>query len=262
MGEHGEVFSRIANEMSDADLTEFCEHMRSQTKPASKFTALTFAGIQMVIEANVEDGAIEIGDRPVAEIVTELESNLASIGDSSAVSIVLDHRQTLLDRARSEAKAGYSHVAVTLYATWVEHHVNSLLRMKLEWANYSRETIVSLLRELRLRTKLTALWEVADLRPISDDLIAVIDRISEDRNRFVHYKWSSFTSAEDYADEARREGILAKAEGLVSALSDLESETIWNGRRDEIFAAFWLSYIDRWHGEAGLAAIKRMARPA
>lgn len=126
-----------------------------------------------------------------------------------------------------------------LWATWVEHAVNSLLMQQCRRKRISEKSIRELLRGVNLAVKTTGLWELAGLPTVDPVILARIKRISEQRNSFVHYKWPSWDydltpDAEQDAFQRIREDVRL----VVEALAHLDDLAFWGGRREEILAEY------------------------
>jgi hypothetical protein len=199
--------------------------------------------LECIPRTEVEYGRIEITDRSAEAILAEFVDNLQTVVDQSEAADIdfrftIDHLGDLLERARIEAVENREEIAITLYATWLEHFINGLLirtlsRRGLEYARFK-----TLIRELRLATKAGALWELAGLPLLDDADIRLVEHVGGLRNAFVHYKWQS--PGED--DQGRQESSIRQAiedlERLIVKLMDIEHVELWCGRRDELVSVF------------------------
>jgi hypothetical protein len=155
--------------------------------------------------------------------------------DERGYQSALDYRETLLAQAKG---ASNDYITVTLYAMWIEHFVNGMIIRALERKGFSLQISRPLLRELRLQTKASALWEIAGLPAISDEHVALLEQIVQVRNSFVHYKWPAHDEEGHDQSEKQLKGAIEKSEALISALQVIESEALWNGRRTELIEYF------------------------
>jgi hypothetical protein len=197
--------------------------------------------IVVILRSYIEDGSIKVGERPPEEIVNEAKSLAREIADENVeLRRVRDHRLTLLQRAEDEAAQGSIELAITLYALWIEHTVNGYLIFGLQHKEYSLDKVINpLIRDLSLRTKTTALWNVAGFEPLSDEDLALIDQISQARNVFVHYKWPAH---DEPAHESMKEKLIVivnRARNLEAEFNSRANKLLWNGREDEIMNFFW-----------------------
>lgn len=193
------------------------------------------------LASNVEAGIIEIGDRPVDDIVNEGVAMLAEAlerADTEAEGLefnpVYDHRPSLVEQALN----AQPDIAIVLYATHVEHCVNGILFGQFERMQVPRDTVAPLIRELRLNTKLTALWDLAGIPPVDADFLRLIGQLSEKRNAFVHYKWPSHTEESERLHWEQTKKILEGMPDVVEYFDRTEDKLVWNGRRSEVTDAF------------------------
>jgi hypothetical protein len=184
----------------------------------------------------VESGRVEIGDRAAEAIIADVAQRAKEDVKDNELEFVaiVDHRDNLLDRALAAVSEGALGIAVVLYATWIEHYINGLLLITLSRQGVSSQSSKTLLRELRLKSKVTALWELANLPALAPTYLKLIDGITVARNEFVHYKWP-VASVQD-KEKQRRD--LDELNSLVQMLHEIEDRTLWYGRREEIMAVF------------------------
>ncbi|QUR69242.1 hypothetical protein [Mycobacterium spongiae] len=203
---------------------------------------------EAVFVAEVESGNIPIGDRQVEGILADFRARVCEIaappeGDSPdqfEFLFAIDHRDSLLEKARLHATAGLHEIALILYATWIEHSINAIISRGLERKGISSKSTLTLLKEVRnQKAKITALWEVAGIPAMDAELAASIQRIADLRNAFVHYKWhgeSGDTDAQSSKD--RYTAATEECAATSAALAATEESFYWDGRRDEVLTAF------------------------
>src|SRR3954453_5075794 len=88
--------------------------------------------LECFFRSGVERGAIEVADRSAGAIVDGFFDNMQKAVDQSEngdleFQTTTDHLDSLLKRARIEAIEEREEIAITLYATWLEHFVNWVL---------------------------------------------------------------------------------------------------------------------------------------
>ncbi|GJF03424.1 hypothetical protein [Pseudonocardia sp. D17] len=228
---------------------------------------LAASALRSVFASYVETGTIEVADRPASDVVAEFFSRIRedlrpstplteADGGDEAVAVesearprvnfapTLDHRSALLAQADSAFSGGNHEIAVVLWATWVEHNVNSVFLQQCRRLDVSDESARTLLRSVGLRVKLTALWELASLPPLGKEAVGQIDQLSSLRNSFVHYKWPEWERGDpDGGQQFHR--IRAGMESITQKLAEVEEEAFWLGRRNEIMSAFDSFHLDR-----------------
>jgi hypothetical protein len=200
--------------------------------------------IEGIFRHAVHNGSTIIDDRPSETIVLEflyyLRSTIDSFkepGASAKYGFVTNFLEDILSRAMTDAESGNDELAVSSYATWLEHFFNWALTGALRRKGYSAEYITPLIRELRLRTKAFSLWKIADLPPIDQPDLNLIDSIVSHRNSFLHYKWIERDPDDDAELDKQLHLIVSKASPLIERLLALESSAVWFGRENELIHA-------------------------
>ena len=207
--------------------------------------------VECVFRSVIEDGSIIIGDQSPDEIILEYKALAAHmLATETELRHAADHRSILWQRAKNEYVNGSPEIAITFCALWVEHVVNGNLVAGLQRKGYSLDIINPLIRELKLRTKITALWHIAEFEPLSDADISLIDQISQARNAFVHYKWSGYNDAMVRSNREQLIKLLERAQGLGAVFASRENSLFWNGREDEIIN-FYREDVRRHAEEVG-----------
>jgi hypothetical protein len=187
----------------------------------------------------VEDGTIEIGTKSAVEILTEYRAVIQDFIDThTELRHIPDHRAGLFQRAQNEAIHGDLNIAVTLCALWIEHTVNGSLVAALERSGYDSETVISLIRDMNLRNKITVLWKIVGLAPLQEEHIRLVDQITQARNAFVHYKWRPRDDAEYEGERSRLREAVVRSYDLKEAFAQADSVLHWNGREEEIMAVY------------------------
>src|SRR5215472_415291 len=186
----------------------------------------------------VEEGSIEIGNKTADELYAEFRNyiagNLPFYEEGEELSVAFDFRYQLLERANHEEDSGHYALALTFYAIWLEHRVNGMLTVALGRKGYLDEVIKPLIKELRLKTKMSSLWAIAGLSPFDREALILADRISEHGNAFAHYKWTGYTETARGRLTAEERDLANAARGLAETISDIESHGFWNGRQPDI----------------------------
>jgi hypothetical protein len=206
---------------------------------------------ESVFRSFIEDGSIIIGDEPPDEIILIYKALLVEmLAANVELHRIADHRLLLLERAKDESASGTPEIAITFYALWIEHVANGNLVAGLQRKGYDLDVINPLIRELKLRTKLTALWSMAGFDPLSDADLALVDQISQARNAFVHYKWGGHNESVDQSIREQLRRVLDRAQNLEAVFNSRERSLLWNGREDEIIN-FYREDVRRHVQEAG-----------
>jgi len=208
---------------------------------------------EVLLRAYVEDGTLEIEGKTSAEIITEFYGMLTRRMSANAADfdllVATDHRDDLLRHARAAADAGDDWIAATLYAISFEHLINAIITRAFERKNYGNDVVIPLIRELRLQTKVSALWVLAGLPILSEDHQKLLGQLIEFRNSFVHYKWVASQPDADAIRDRQVKAIVERAEELVTALSSIVAATFWDDRETEIITRLRNALQEGWSKE-------------
>jgi hypothetical protein len=195
--------------------------------------------VEGVVSYLIESGYIQVEDRSIDDIRADLVEYIDNVVQKHEIDWrpIFDYQGDLLERAAIEADNGRAEIAVVLYVTWLEHFINGILIHKLERHGYSEESVQSLIRNLNLNAKATALWEIADLPPLSESNRKLLFEAVERRNAFVHYKWRALSETAERELETKRNHLLANIGSFIDSLNAIQDKALWSGRRDEILEA-------------------------
>jgi hypothetical protein len=192
--------------------------------------------VRRLLENAIQTGAIDPSAKSEREVSNELQNYLEeflTLGETAEIHLVLDHRTTLLAEARRFSEAGGHEIACVLYATWLEHWVNSLIVAGCAQTGLAPDTATEVIRETSFRGKYTWLPLLLRFPPIHPPHQAAVLRIAELRNRFVHYKWKGTSLdeldvAEERNERERTNGIAA-VEKAIAYLLRYESKYVFRG---------------------------------
>ncbi|MBF6144210.1 hypothetical protein [Nocardia nova] len=241
---------------TDEPLEERTVHDSTSSDPlmtAEQF--LTDSFIESLLEGMAEKGQLVIENRPVDEILTNFMILLYQLKNSfpkdttkigPSVRWTMDHREDILNNARSALSDDDIGLSILLYGTWCEHQVNLLLTTAFERLGYSETTSTTLIRNCNMWTKVTALWEIARLRTFDTDTLRILKSLTDNRNGYVHYKWKYVHDLEFDHTERYRE-VLSSIDTLIDFMMAVEEDLTWNGRKDEILAALRATRGSRGH---------------
>lgn len=214
--------------------------------PGKDFDDWTLSVFWSFLRTFVQDGDIEIGERDASEIVAqgwELAEATPAEGATHAEGQtewrqVSDFRHVLIEQAKRNETDGMPEMAVMFYALWIEHTVNACLISGMQRGGYNQDVSGPLIRELRLKTKLTALWHIAGYEPLAHADILTVEQIAEARNAFVHYKWAGHDPSTRTSLSNKLDDVLKRAHNLEDAFDVAVDKRFWCGRKTEIMETF------------------------
>lgn len=185
---------------------------------------------QMYYEAFVAAGLIEPRGKSNDELRAEFWHHVARLHKKKILyKWTTDYSRTLLVEARKFAKRRSYEIACLFYATWLEHWINYLIRVKARAKIGEEETRV-LIRETGFKAKFQCLPRLFDLPRLLDPHIITAIYIAELRNGFVHHKFTPIHIDEGKDKDKWAEDI-ARAEGVVRYLQRYERKHMFKGER-------------------------------
>jgi len=146
--------------------------------------------------------------------------------DDQDVHLVLDYSWGIREQARALAAQGRLVEPIILFATWVEHWLNGALLTRSLKHGLGYDHAQQLLRESTLKAKYTWIWALLELPPLLPDTLARLQRLSDTRNQYVHYKWPAQPAEAVDVPDARLVAIVDDAEPLCRLLVDYELDNI------------------------------------
>ena len=155
-----------------------------------------------MFEYAVQNGEVSVEGKSESQIHDEYAAFLVQLASVDEFRPVVDHTPDLLRIARRISRDDDSRLATLLYATWVEHWVNGLVRSVCQRRGMPIDDVVEVVRETSLRSKTGWLLRLLGLKPLAPSHRNAILRLAELRNSFVHYKWKPIP--EDALEELDR----------------------------------------------------------
>jgi len=199
---------------------------------SEEFRQMSFRFFASVTAALIAQGAIDPAGKSSDEIFDESKSIVAGWFDEDPnfeLDLTVDHTDGLLEQSARAMNEDKLETSVLLLATWFEHWINYFLGSMLYRRELSDEAISVLVRELKIRTKFTAFWELLRLDALDDEHLAAIQTCVDRRNEFAHYKWRPSRVGEQ--DVLRR--TITRGLRAVERLQQIEDEHLYGGRRAE-----------------------------
>ena len=175
----------------------------------------------------------ELSDRKrVYEIVKKfLDKNK----DTNFIELVTDHRDNLIKSAEFEISNGNFGLAISLYATFIEHTLNKIIHLACEEKGIAPKTQTEIIRSVNINAKCTWLFTLLGLKPLKKEHLKTIISISDERNSYLHYKWKPDIDM-DKVPNLEKEKIdraekFKKAKLLCKYLRNIEAKLEFNGKK-------------------------------
>lgn len=181
------------------------------------------------LEHAVREGQIDPKGKSEAELVEALKHYDSMTANRNLV-WATDHTSDILSKARAYRKSGDIWSACLFYATWFEHHFNFMLRSFGARRGLSDSAIRQIIRGTQTPAKI-AIWPLFGVRPIAKRHQAILVKLAELRNYFVHYKWNY--SADKGMDHQEKEAqvILSEMEKTVSYVRRYDNDLLLSGSK-------------------------------
>jgi hypothetical protein len=148
---------------------------------------------------------------------------------ASDMTVVIDHRPEIHEEARRFFSEDKPHFAITFYAMWFEHWINSILdneivRLELEsgWAQH-------IIRTSNFGQKVKDIWNLLFTEPLDVEYRHIMMEAANLRNMFVHYKWkaSNIDEMDWISLQHKMRTACIRADAVVDDLIDLENELLF-----------------------------------
>lgn len=172
-------------------------------------------------------GVIDVEGKSIEALTKEIlgyfrESN--SKVDASSF-VVIYHTSDLLKVARSYHKTQNYEYAFLFYALWFEHWLNGVIAAAATRKGLKEKEIARIIRETDLfKGKTTWLPNLLGLPSFNARHLALMNKIAENRNAFVHYKWQSVDINDD-GDKCKQ--ILINIEKTIKYFQTFERKFIF-----------------------------------
>lgn len=181
----------------------------------------------------IADGLVKPGKKSREQIAKEATRVLGRLyRKGTKFNFLETHDERLLREARAYIKKDQAYEAILFYATWFEHWVNfTLTRDRFGLNEKERAQMV---RETSLMGKFQWLLRILGFPRIHGKHLSVIRKISEMRNAFIHFKYSSLmadTHEEGEKQKAELLRLVEQAEKSIRYLLKYERLNLYSGHR-------------------------------
>lgn len=146
--------------------------------------------------------------------------------------LIIDHRKTLQEKARTLSSTGDHELAVVVYAMFFEHSINGVIASVLAKRKISRKTKNEILRSANFKAKFTWVLELLNLPKFNEQHLRFILKLADQRNAFTHYKFN-----EEHADTDSKGPLIELIEGserTAKYIKSYESRVLYQGNKGRI----------------------------
>lgn len=146
-----------------------------------------------------------------------------------ATALIVDDMRPLLLRNAAAYQANPSElpvVALILYATWVEHQINVILKTRTVWAGPGDAEATDVIRSTIMRKRIEWLRTKLGLPPFDSEQVERLTTLMNERHEVIHYKWIGRTTTERQELHERIRRVVAEAPLLVEYLQHYEKNEL------------------------------------
>lgn len=184
-----------------------------------------------LIESEViNESLVESDTKDKRKLLEKLEKSFTKKDEDFYYRII--HCDTLLKEANRYSKEEEFDLAYIFYATYFEHLINDILII---WAirnEVSYDTLKELFSRFRIKDKFTWLLEILKLPTFSEKYRKIIEKVSERRNSFIHYKYKPMVATSPHdADKKEWEKLKGDIERAVKYSKYYRSRVIYRGNK-------------------------------
>jgi hypothetical protein len=184
--------------------------------------------VEAALKSLYQDGNITDDDMRNPE---QLRVKMLKIIKKHDFTIVIDHRETIIDTARQYKKDKKYDYAVLFYAMFFEHTLNSIIDKCCSRNKIDKKTSNDIIKSVSLAGKLNWLPALLKIPKLNPTHKAVINKTADERNAYTHYKFNP--DSEEPLDEREKQQIayLNKLEKTVTYIKQYESKIIFNNKK-------------------------------
>jgi hypothetical protein len=145
--------------------------------------------VKSIVESYYKIGLLNDNDIKDSASIRKALKKIISTGGIGGM--VIDHRDTLLKNAEYHLSKNNFDLAKVFYATFFEHFANSIIDIYCYRNKIDEKSKKEIIRCTSLDSKLSWLLMLFGFPKIKDDYFTIIRKLSDDRNAYIHYKWSA-----------------------------------------------------------------------
>lgn len=181
------------------------------------------------------------GDLTIADFEDKksLYNKVLKINEKVNYKIVIDHKTNIIETAREFLGRKNYNYAKLLYATYFEHEINDLILELSQIKGLDKKTINEIIKSVNIIAKYSWLITILGAPKFSENHKKIIQKVSEERNAFVHYKYNPVEeSNENIKDSNRKQDRITeefkKIESTITYLKRFKSRILYKGNKQLI----------------------------
>jgi hypothetical protein len=178
-------------------------------------------------------GALDPAGKTNEQIRKEVEALLLDFRRGGPPHLIVDHRSHLLAHARRFVRLEEYELAILVYATWFEHWINAVFHKRALHFGLTSKDIRLCIRQTGLYAKFVLFPVLLKLPRLAESHVRTVNRCSELRNGFVHYKFSQTADTSGPEEEEDIKMTIA-CEKTVRYLNNYERLHIFKGAKARV----------------------------
>jgi len=148
------------------------------------------AVLQSVLETLISNGEVLVGEKTESDLLHEAADYiLARPRFFDEWMATPSHEESLLEEARRYVADERPEFAIMMFATWIEHRLNWLLMDAARRRGLTLPEAAQIMRDANMPQKTGSTWLLLFGEPFDTATKKDIEKVSNARNIFVHYKW-------------------------------------------------------------------------
>nr|WP_315175985.1 hypothetical protein [uncultured Flavobacterium sp.] len=121
--------------------------------------------------------------------------------------VVIDHKTDIIETAREFLAKKKYNFARLLYATYFEHEINDLILELSQIKGLDKKTINEIIKSVNIIGKYSWLIIVLGAPKFSENHKKIIQKVSEERNAFVHYKYNPLDESSEKINDLKNNNL-------------------------------------------------------
>ena len=208
------------------------ESIKSKSGLTDKqYDSLSKGVVKSVIESMYQTG--EITDEDLLDWGKLKRKMLALTKKNVHFSIVVDHRENIIDTARKYKKENNHEYATLFYAIFFEHTLNNIIERVCTRNKINKKTTNEIIKSVSIDGKLNWLPKLLKIPEINNVHKALIRKNADNRNAFVHYKFNPGHDDPkiEKQEKLNRTDSLDKLEKSVAYIKKYESRVTFDNKK-------------------------------
>ncbi|MET7000178.1 hypothetical protein [Chitinophaga defluvii] len=156
------------------------------------------------------------------------------ITENMDLEVTIDYRESLIKHAENCYQLKEYQLAVVIYTMFFEHSLNNLIHHQGLKRGMDEKDRNDMIRAINIHGKLTWMLPLLDLQKIKSEHRQTIEKLVNDRNSHVHYKWKTVEVKVDPLEGEKMLREFKKIRMAVSYFKRYESNVLFNKNKRKL----------------------------